>query len=179
VVNFLAHNPRNFRTALTYIRQDLRSLHLAAFQSHLWNKLLAEFLSDHFRPQQLSAADVGRERLVFHRQPTREQLALLSSATLPLPSARLHLEAGPTQDLFERVLAREGLALRELRVKYPRDSFFSKGERAVTFAPQNLRHETAPDDLYPGRQKLHLAFDLPRGSYATVLVKKIMLPAAG
>jgi tRNA pseudouridine13 synthase len=75
--------------------------------------------------------------------------------------------------LISDVLGEFGLELRQLRVKYPRDSFFSKGQRAVSVAAQNLVGEPAADELYPGRRKLLLSFDLPRGSYATILVKRI------
>ena len=29
------------------------------------------------------------------------------------------------------------------------------------------------DELYPGRHKMTLNFDLPRGAYATILVKRL------
>jgi tRNA pseudouridine13 synthase len=37
-----------------------------------------------------------------------------------------------------------------------------------------------PDDLYPGRQKTTLRFFLPRGAYATLVIKRLSLakPAA-
>jgi tRNA pseudouridine13 synthase len=75
--------------------------------------------------------------------------------------------------LITEVLGEFGLELRQLRVKYPRDSFFSKGHRAVSVAVANLVAEPAVDDLYAGRKKLSLRFDLPRGSYATILVKRL------
>lgn len=175
VVGFLAHNPRNFRTAITYLPQDLRSLYLAAFQSHLWNRMLASYLAGLLGSEHLWPADVGGDSIPFYRSPSKEQLEILASATLPLPSARLHLDDGPVKSLVNAVLCEQGLELRELRVKYPRDSFFSKGDRAVTFVPQNLRHKVSEDEVYPGRQALRLNFDLPRGSYATVLVKRITI----
>jgi tRNA pseudouridine13 synthase len=54
-------------------------------------------------------------------------------------------------------------------VKYPRDSFFSKGERQATIRIREVSQTAGLDELYPRRHKLHLAFDLPRGSYATIL----------
>ena len=177
VINFLAHNPRNFRNAITYIPQELRSLYLAAFQSHLWNEMLAAFLREQLAAERLGNVEIGTGTLPFYREPGAVAYAAISTATLPLPSARLHLEEGPLKILIDGVLNRNGLELREMRVKYPRDSFFSKGDRAATFSPANLAHNAAADDLYPGRQKLCLSFDLPRGSYATILVKRIMTHA--
>ena len=41
---YLAEHPGDFRGALAAQRSDLRSLWLAAYQSHLWNRLLAAVL---------------------------------------------------------------------------------------------------------------------------------------
>ena len=75
--------------------------------------------------------------------------------------------------LIAEVLGEFGLELRQLRVKYPRDSFFSKGQRAAAAPVDNLTANPATDEMYPGRKKLSLGFDLPRGSYATILVKRL------
>jgi tRNA pseudouridine13 synthase len=61
-------------------------------------------------------------------------------------------------------------------VKFPRDSFFSAGSRAAVFRPQSLVHTTGPDELArvgSSRNKLTLRFDLPPGSYATILIKRV------
>jgi tRNA pseudouridine13 synthase len=76
-------------------------------------------------------------------------------------------------DVVERVLAASGLELRQVRVKYPRDSFFSKGWRSAIVVPRELTHALGSDELYAGRQKLALRFELPRGAYATMLVKRL------
>jgi tRNA pseudouridine13 synthase len=92
---------------------------------------------------------------------------------LPLPSARIDRPEGLIGDLLDQVLSEEGVELREVRVKYPRDSFFSKGSRHIWIIPANATAAEAEDDLYPGKRKIQLNFDLPRGSYATMLVKRI------
>ena len=84
----------------------------------------------------------------------------------------------PTQIKFgtsgwRAVMAEEGMELADLRVKGIRELFFSKGERAAHCQPANLSHEIAADERHPGRQALTLRFDLPRGSYATLIVKRI------
>ena len=102
-----------------------------------------------------------------------ETAARVRGTLLPLPSARLHLDEGPMHALITEVLGEFGLELRQLRVKYPRDSFFSKGHRAAAVPVDNLTSNSAADEMYPGRKKLSLGFDLPRGSYATILVKRL------
>ena len=93
---------------------------------------------------------------------------------MPLPSARQHLDADdPRAELTSAVLAKEGLEMRQLHVKGVREMFFSKGERAALCLPAELESQPAADELNPDKQKLTLAFELPRGSYATLIVKRI------
>jgi tRNA pseudouridine13 synthase len=173
VAALLAMHEGDYRRAIGLLRQDLRSLWLAAYQSHLWNQILAAALHEICRAEQLHSIEIGRRELPFFKRLDTDQAISLRATDLPLPSARLHLPPGPLADLYDRVLAAEGTALREIRVKYPRDSFFSKGQRAAVFVPQEVATEAADDDLYPGRKKLTLRFALPRGCYATILIKAL------
>jgi tRNA pseudouridine13 synthase len=174
VLAHLASQPTDFRRAITRVPQDLRSLWLAAFQSHLWNQLLAAAIRAACPPEQLTCHTIAQRSLPFFSQLTTEERQALANLSLPLPSARLHLADERLRLLYDNVLADEGLELRQIRVKYPRDSFFSKGDRPAVFAPAGFHHEIADDDLYPGCHKLILRFALPRGSYATILVKRVV-----
>ena len=51
--------------------------------------------------------------------------------------------------------------------------YFSKGERAGCLRPANLEATDLSDERNRGKRKLALQFELPRGSYATMLVKRI------
>ena len=146
---------------------------LSAFQSAVWNRLLAESLRDLCRPEQLIDVSFGERPAPFFRSLGESQRGELLDLHLPLPSGRLKLESGPLFDRLQRVLAEFHLLPREMRVKYPRDAFFSKGQRAAISLPTNLQHHSDRDELYDNRSKLTLSFDLPRGSYATILIKRL------
>ncbi|MCI0357701.1 MAG: tRNA pseudouridine(13) synthase TruD [Planctomycetaceae bacterium] len=173
IVTYLADKQGDFRRAIALIRQDLRSIWLAAFQSHLWNQIAARLIRLVCLPGQLVTQTIGRRELPFFLSLDDAQRDELAKAILPLPSARLHLDESPLKPLYDQVLAAEGIELRQIRVKYPRDTFFSKGERPLVFRPGELSHDAAADEIYPRRQKLTLRFTLPRGSYATILVKRV------
>jgi len=174
----LARNPTDFRRAITILPHDLRSLWLAAFQSHLWNQVLAASISQVCRPEQCLPHTIGGRQVPFFLELDASQRSRLHAQLLPLPSARLHLDDSPLKSLYGQTLAAEGLELRQIRVKYPRDTFFSKGDRPGVFKPGEFSHALAADDLYPASQKLTLRFTLPRASYATILVKRLAGPAA-
>jgi tRNA pseudouridine13 synthase len=173
IVTFLVDHPTDFRRAFALLPVDLRSLYLAAFQSELWNRCLAAWLRERVPAEQLRAIELGTGRFPFPRELPDGHSEELFAQQLPLPSARLHLENGPLLDLYESVLAAEGTALRELRVKYPRDSFFSKGDRAAMLRVSPDVAADADDELYAGRRRVTLQFSLPRGAYATIVVKAL------
>ena len=176
IVTYLADKPPDrpdYRGAFARIRVDLRGLYLSAFQSHLWNQLLAGVVAEIAPPSERIEIGLRPGPVPFFRQPDPAGFEAWREATLPLPSARLHLEPGPLLERIEAVVTQHGLPLRELRVKDPRDSFFSKGDRSVLLWPRNLSHAPGADPMYPGRRLLGMSFVLPRGAYATMLVKRI------
>ncbi|MFN0053443.1 MAG: tRNA pseudouridine(13) synthase TruD [Planctomycetales bacterium] len=176
IVTYLADKPPDrpdYRGAFALLKIDLRGLYLSAFQSFVWNRMLARHLRRQVAAERLTDVQLKLEPQPFFTQLEDSERESLEVTPLPLPSARLHLDEGPMLTLIQEVLGELELELREMRVKYPRDSFFSKGERAAMVAVQNLTHETGEDELYPGRHRLTLGFDLPRGSYATILVKRL------
>ena len=173
IVTYLCDHPTRFREALALMRQDMRSLWLAAFQSDIWNLILSAWLQQHVDQARLFSVPLATANVPFFSELADAERTLLAGTPLPLPSARLKLEPGPILTLYEQVLADEGLSLRELRVKYPRDAFFSKGERAALLIPRELRIHSGDDDVYPGRSRVTMQFILPRGCYATILVKRL------
>jgi tRNA pseudouridine13 synthase len=177
LVDYLLHHPGDFRGAVARLRPELRGLYLSAYQSHLWNRLLARWLQDHCRPEQLLPVELRLGTLPMYRGLDEHQREALARLQLPLPSARTRLDPDdPRAALLQTVLAEDGLELRQLQVKGIRELFFSKGERPARCLPEGLHAESGPDDLNAGRQRLVLQFDLPRGCYATLIVKRLTTP---
>ncbi len=161
----------DYRGALARISVDLRGLYLSAWQSALWNRLLSLYLEAKCPAADLVYHELASGRVAFPQEWSSARET--GSAELPLPCARIDRPEGEIGDLLDRVLTEEKIELRQIRVKYPRDSFFSKGSRRAMIFPAGLQCSAEADDLYSGRQKLCLAFQLPRGSYATILVKRL------
>ncbi|MGB9688644.1 tRNA pseudouridine(13) synthase TruD [Thermogutta sp.] len=173
VVAQLADQPGQYRRAMAALRRDQRALYLAALQSYLWNAMASEWIRQRVPPQDCFEVVIARWTFTFYRRLNSQLLDEFREIRLPLPSARCGIKTGPVRELMERAAAELGLEVRQLRIKYPRDSFFSKGDRSLVFFPRELTCETGNDELNPGKQRLTLSFELPRGSYATILVKRI------
>jgi tRNA pseudouridine13 synthase len=174
LVDYLVSHPTDFKGAVARLRPELRGLYLSAYQSFLWNRMLAAWLSTHF-----PASDLGRVALKTGDYPVplavpADLTARWNSLSLPLPSARLKPDpAAEWHPLVEGVLAEEGLTLPGLKVRGMDKPFFSKGDRAGCIRPAGLTWDAGDDDLNRGRRRLTLRFDLPRGCYATMLVKRV------
>jgi tRNA pseudouridine13 synthase len=173
----LSRQPHDFRGAFVRIPQHERRLYLEAFQSFLWNRILAETIRTQVETSDLFDVKIARVAVPFYRVVPSPAVGEQLAQPLPIPSARERSELGPLTDLYERVAAGFGLECRTLRVKYPRDSFFSRGARASVFRPQAATAAVEIDDEDAGRRKLLLRFDLPPGCYATVLVKRLAGPS--
>jgi tRNA pseudouridine13 synthase len=173
IVTFLADRPGDFKGALAPVRHDLKSLWLAAFQSHLYNHVLGAFLRERVAPERLVEVDLKAGARPFFTALTDDERRGMEGVLLPLPSSRVRVDEGPVKDLVVRALAELGLTLRQVNVKHPRGSFFTRGWRAPVVALEGLEHEEGDDDLYRGRRRMTLSFALPRGSYATILVKRL------
>ncbi len=174
LVDYLGVHPGDFRGAVARLRPELRGLYLSAYQSYLWNRLLARWLREHVPAEQLWPIHLRLGEAPFHVGLSPELHQQLASLTLPLPSARLKLEPDdPRAELVRAVVAEEGLELRDLQVRGIREMFFSRGERAALCMPHELRYTFEPDELHRGKHKLMLTFELERGCYATLIVKAL------
>jgi tRNA pseudouridine13 synthase len=174
LVTYLVDHPSDFRGAFARIRRELRSLYFSAYQSYLWNLTLGRLIEGMTRPEQRVPIDFKVATLPMHRDLDAAQAEALAACHVPLPASRTPLShEGPERTAALEVVAAEGFEWNDLRVKHLKDVFFSKGERPALFFAGNLGHEPAADDLHPGRRKLRLEFELPKGTYATLVVKRV------
>ena len=173
LVDFLLHHPGDFRGAIARLRPELRGLYLSAYQSYLWNRMLAKWLAQQLRPEQLLEIPLRLGPVPMHRNLAEPQRSVMAALRLPLPTARGSVDpADPGSVLMQAILACEGLSREQLKIKGLREVFFSRGERAALCMPAALQYEVSADEHNQERQKLTLSFELPRGSYATLIVKR-------
>jgi tRNA pseudouridine13 synthase len=173
VITYLCDKPTDFQGAWARVRAEWRGLFLSALQSDLWNRIADLCVQRHCSPDQLIPISFKTGPLNFFRTLDDQQSALFRDTRIPLPSARLKLATEPLQQFIVDALQRRGWTLSQLKVRAPRDRFFSRARRSLVTGVNELRWGFSPDELDPGTQKLELRFVLPPGSYATLLVKRL------
>ena len=157
--------------ALPYFEQEM---FVDAYQSHLWNATAANLVRSIPDVQTVDSSNIEDDGFVFpaanHWTPPRQQLEvpMLAADTLLTP---------PWGDAARRALEAEGIRIDQLRIPGMRRPAFSSSLRAIFARASNVA-VTAPekDELATtttARFKRTLAFSLPRGTYATVLLRAL------
>jgi tRNA pseudouridine13 synthase len=173
-VGLLRAHPGDFAGAFELIDRRLAQLYLFAFQSYLWNEILARLLA-----RQLPAAGLFRLKyaageLVFFDSADDAALAEFRNLLIPLPARKAEYRPGPLADAASEALAAAGVALEDLHLKGLKHLSFRGGERPALVVPGEMKTGAdEADEFYAGRRKLRLEFTLPPGSYATLVVKYV------
>jgi tRNA pseudouridine13 synthase len=184
VLEYLAGHPRAFTRALGLLDRRYLVFVLNAYQSYLYNQVLADYLrrlADLHRLTLLERAWLWGSFLFYERLP-EELAAGLNEVKLPVPGYDSEVPDAEIRAITEGVLQREGLALADLKVRQLSRIEVHGVERRMLVVPGDFQVSgVGPDELYPGRRRLTLDFSLPRGSYATLIVKRfqaVPLPGA-
>jgi tRNA pseudouridine13 synthase len=173
IVTYLVDHPTDYRGAFIRLRRELRTLYFSAFQSHLWNLILGKWIERSVGPGKSLPVALKAGTFPFPRRLDSEQLRRLRESPIPLPCARAPLPVAPMGAVIQEVLGEFQLEWLDLRVKHQKDVFFSKGSRPSLAFPENAECSATDDALHPGRRAICLSFDLAKGSYATIVVKRI------
>jgi tRNA pseudouridine13 synthase len=175
VFEHLAKQPDDFSGAFARVATRLRLIHLFAWQSHLWNRAVADRLRTLLPLQERVLLDCVEGPLVSHAGPLPRALA--DRPRFPLPGERLEgIDEPEDVALYTAVLAREGMTPAELAVVPEIPGFVLKAElRELVVVPRHLRvRPPEPDTLARGAMQVRVRFELPRGSYASLVVKRLL-----
>jgi tRNA pseudouridine13 synthase len=91
-----------------------------------------------------------------------------------LPNHRAGYADPDLAAIVNKVLAEEGLTLGDLKARILKRAYLAKGQRALLLFPEEMScSPPKDDDRFPERQKIVVSFTLPRGSYATLVLKAL------
>jgi tRNA pseudouridine13 synthase len=176
VLSYLAGHPRAFHKALALIERRFLVFVLNAYQSYLFNEILRRRLAGLAEERGFPTASVPYAFGSFlfpcsYPPPLFEELA---RATLPVPGHDSRIAEPAVRAVVDQVLAAEEITLEDLRVRQMQKLSAHGVERRALVLPEDLTDpQVSADDLYPGRRKMAIRFFLPRGSYATLVIKRL------
>jgi Uncharacterized conserved protein len=74
---------------------------------------------------------------------------------------------------LREVLSTEGFTLEQMKIRGLQKPFFSRGDRQAAIRVSAMKVHLEPDEEHRNREKVILKFELPRGCYATMIIKSL------
>ncbi len=174
----LLGSPEDFRGALEHVPLRQRVIHAFAYQSFLWNRAVSRMLRGGVNSaQRLRLSTIAGDLLAWkYLAPEREEKLKVMRTPLFGP------EGDGGSDAFRRAMIEElrdaGLS-RDDFVQHEVPGMIWKEEpRDVLVKPGDVADvRLEPDDMNAGQVKATLQFSLPRGAYATMMIKRLFAPS--
>lgn len=166
----------SFMEAFSALPMFTQEICVEAYQSHLWNAIareLAHALAEQ-TVQRAFEADDNFGPLIFPRAAALTPA--FRSLPIPMPSPRAVMPEC-LSEIVAGVLSDEGVELGLLRVPGLARPWFGGGDRPFVACARDSSISEPRTDEFAGNSPANLActvrFDLPRGSYATVLLRAL------
>ena len=188
MVKYLIDHPDDYKGTFEILSQDLIKLLISAFQSYLFNKMIS--LRIHkglslLKGDTISILDdmnghITKVKYIYggrYDQYLEDAINLKRAVIVaPLVGYETNLEEFPImKSFFETILKEEKIDSNIFRSELISNTDFKGSFRAIQVKPIGLNIIHIKDDeLLPGKKKLKIEFSLPKGTYATMLLRELM-----
>ncbi|HVQ01659.1 MAG TPA: tRNA pseudouridine(13) synthase TruD [Candidatus Thermoplasmatota archaeon] len=174
IKEFLRTN--DWRAAYRKIPAHLREMYVNAYQSYVWNECVKEILKRTIEKKKLYPVEYAIGSLIFYTSLSQQELNALPKEVPTISETAVFSEQ--ERRIVDRILAKEGLTLADFKIEAETGNFFKTRARQVVLIPDEfLISEPRRDELNSKqnteRYALQISFSLPKGSYATVITKRL------
>jgi tRNA pseudouridine13 synthase len=188
MMNHLIANPNDFAGTFLVLPKNLYRMFVHGYQSYIYNIILCRriekglplnqavegdivcFKNDAGLPDSSKTEKVTAETVAGVNRLIKRKRAFI---TAPLPGYNTEFASGVPGEIEQEVLQELSVPLEGFNIeKIPEMS--SKGTRREVLLQAEPKFEVADDELNPGKSKVVLEFMLPKGSYATTVLREYM-----
>ncbi|MBN1877111.1 MAG: tRNA pseudouridine(13) synthase TruD [Anaerolineae bacterium] len=167
VITYLKDHPHNYDRAANLIQDRLLNSYLLAYQSWLWNHILARYLQRY----DTQSAHIDIAGTQFPLPDLNNEVSKLRKLEIELPRLTAYY---PTElfQVVKGVLESEGLTQQDFNVRLLRRVYLTKRERPIWFAPTDVEiGKPIVDEYAPNFWATPVNFTLPLGHYAILVLK--------
>ena len=167
---------KDWRTAYRKIPAHLREMFVNAYQSYLWNECIKEVLKEVVEKKKIYSVEYAIGALLFYANLSEDEMKKIPETFQTISeNVTVSLEE---QRIVDRVLTKEGLTLADFAIESETGNFFKTRARQVLLIPENFTiSQSTRDELNSKgntvRHKIQVSFSLPKGSYATIVTKRL------
>jgi tRNA pseudouridine13 synthase len=188
MMNHLIANPEDFAGSFLVLPKNLYRMFVHGYQSYIYNIILCRRIEKGFPLNQAVEGDIacfkneaGLPDSSKTEKVTAETVAAMNRlikrnrafVTASLPGYNTEFASGLPGEIEQEVLQELRVPLEGFNIKeIPEMS--SKGIRREVLLQAEPKFEVSDDELNPGKSKVVLEFMLPKGSYATTVLREYM-----
>lgn len=167
-IEYLKDHQNDFIGALKKIPTRLLRMYINSYQSYLWNETLVQYLHDHGIVEKTVEYSLGR--FVFVKNDDH-----FLDLKIPLIGfGSQELENTETHDIIKYLMQKEEISYDDFIIKQIPELSLEGELRKCFVKVKDLKvGELEDDELNAGKKKVLIKFTLPKGSYATMVVRKL------
>ncbi len=167
-------NHNNYKEALKYVDNRLKKLFISAYQSYLWNECVKELLKSYIPKDDRLYLDYSCGTFLFYKKIDNELFKELKDKKFPTIAPDIdYTKFDEEYNIIAKVLKKERISLNDFN-KLNDLGKISYSERYLLSIPKNINYDTfKKDELNKGKYRITVEFELNKGSYATMVVKRI------
>lgn len=190
MLEYLSRHPRGYISALRLIPKQLRIMFTHSYTSYIFNKVVsykmkAKTLNEVFEGDFVLEinegglpANVPCETTGCNLKEVQEKVKEGKFVVaLPLIGYKVKIPCGVTGDIIKDVLEEEGVRPEDFYIKSMPELSVKGTYRAVLLKIRNFEvPEIMKDELNPNMLKTLMCFSVPKGGYATIVLREFMKP---
>jgi tRNA pseudouridine13 synthase len=168
-------NTNSWLAAYKKIPAHLREMFVNAYQSFIWNECVKEVLKVSVEKNKLYSVEYAVGSLLFYKTLSENEMQQIP------PNFKTVSDTATFSDfekqIIDKVLSKQGIELSELAIEESTGNFFKTRARSIIVMPENFTISApAKDELNSNKTskyKIEVSFSLPKGSYATIVTKRL------
>jgi tRNA pseudouridine13 synthase len=161
----------DFKKAFKYVDNRLKELFISAYQSYLWNECLKEFLKDVIPKENRIYVDYSCGTFLFYENIEEELFCKLKEMDFPTIVSDVEYSDSEKR-IIKAILKKERIKISDFekldfgKLKYTK--------RPIISIPGDVNTgKFKSDELNSKKYKIDLEFSLKKGSYATIILKRV------
>ena len=163
----LQQHSHDFIGALKLLPIRLLRMYVNAYQSFLWNETLAQYLQKHGKVVKEVPYSLGK--FIFIRD--EEKFINLKIPLLGFGSEEM--ESAEVKKIIWELMKKDSITYNDFIIKQiPELALQGELRNAFVEVKDSVIGKTEEDDLNAGKKKIRVSFFLPKGSYATMLIRR-------
>lgn len=167
---------KDWRAAYGKIPAHLREMYVNAYQSYLWNECVKEILKLSVEKKKLYSIEYAVGALLFFTDLSVQERERIPQTFLTISNQMIVPES--EKQVIDRVIAKEYLKLADFNIEDEAGNFFKTRARQLLLIPQDFSIGTPKRDELNNKEnteryKIQVSFSLPKGSYATLITKRL------